>query len=274
MRLYGGPNGYGYTRHSGKYRCGHFDDLKLQTTPTGAADLRHFVDGDVLDQGQTSSCTGHGVAMAATVAMRSHGSMLDMISPLGCYGVGRSMDRLVTARGTLPPLTDDGCEVAQVVTGIQIYGTRPMGDKVIVDGATLNSDCGPANVNVEPNLADLVSSYATRLLGAHMIMSRGMQRIVDISLALDAGYPIVFGTFVDSAFEQYSGGVFGAAKLSDPAGGGHCMTLLGYHGLGSKFVGIGRDSWSKSWGQSGDFNCSPAFVAQFQDIYAMAVRQV
>ena len=273
MRLYGGPNGYGYVRHSGKYHCGKFDALKLQQgTPSGSADLRHFVDGDVLDQTQTSSCTGHGTAMGATIAMRANGTLLDMISPRGCYGVGRAMDRVSSARGTLPPLADNGCEVAQVVAGIQIYGTRPMGDKVIVDGAQVNSDCGPANVNDEPDLAELVSSYATRLLGAHMIVSQGMQRIVDISLALDAGYPIVFGTFVDTAFEQYSGGVFGAAKLSDPDGGGHALCCLGYTGANKSFVGIGRNSWGKRWGISGDFQFSPNFVAQWDDVFVMAVR--
>ncbi len=264
MRLYGGPNGYGYKQHTNKFRCQHFDDLKLVGTPTGDADLRGYVD-IVLNQRQTSSCTGHAVAMGATVAMRAHGTLLDMISPAGCYGVGRAMDRLADSHGVLPPLADDGCEVAQVVLGTQIYGTRPM-------AAGVDSDCAEGNINDEPKLNELISSYATRLLGAHMIASHGAQRVIDISLALDAGHPVVFGTFVDSAFEAYSGGVFGEAKLSDPDGGGHALVCLGYHGLGANFVGIGRNSWGKDWGSSGDFRFSPAFVAQFSDVFAMAVR--
>ena len=273
-RLYGGPNGYGHIRHSNKFPCGRFSDLKLAAAaPSGAADLRHFVDGEVINQTQTSSCTGCGVAMGATVAMRSHGTVLDMISPRGCYGVGRAMDRLINSRGVLPPLRDEGCETVQVVSGIQLYGTRPMGPRVVVDGEQVNSDCGPGNVNEEPNLSELITSYSTRLLGAHIITSLGARRVVDVSLALDAGHSVVFGTFVDTAFENYAGGVFGAAKLSDPDGGGHCMCCLGYSGIGDDFVGIGRNSWGKSWGDAGDFKFSPAFIAQWYDVFVLSIAK-
>ena len=272
-RIYGGPNGYGYTRHSNKFPCASFNDLKLAASPSGAADLRYLVNGEVLNQTQTSSCTGHGVAMGATVAMRSHGTVLDMISPRGCYGVGRAMDRLVNSHGVLPPLHDEGCETAQVVSGIQLYGTRPMRDRVVVDGVQVNSDCNSDNVNEEPNLSELITSYSTRLLGAHLVASFGVRRIVDVSLALDAGYPVVFGTFVDTAFESYSGGVFGAARLSDPDGGGHCMCCLGYTGLGDNFVGIGRNSWGKDWGNFGDFRFGPAFIAQWEDIFVLSITK-
>ena len=135
----------------------------------------------------------------------------------------------------------------------------------------MNSDCVPANVNNEPTFLELEKDASNLVPKAHQITSTGAQRVTDICLALDAGCPVVFGTYVDTAFLNYTGGIVGKQNQNDPNGGGHCMVLLGYTISGTTVTFIGRNSWGVTWGESGDFRASTAFVAQMSELFAIAL---
>src|SRR5258708_40094058 len=61
---------------------------------------------DVLDQGQTSSCTGHAAAVAFVLAL----ALSWIPSPAGIYRNGRSIDRSDVS----VPITDDGAQPNEV----------------------------------------------------------------------------------------------------------------------------------------------------------------
>jgi hypothetical protein len=83
-------------------------------------------------------------------------------------------------------------------------------------------------------------------------MSEGASRALEVCNALAQGFPVVFGTVVDAAFQAglWDGAVKPAA--GDPVGS-HMMTVLGYWrprgGLQWRIL----NSWGEGWGDKGLF---------------------
>lgn len=221
----------------------------------------------VKNQTNTSSCTGHGMS---TGIKTSCPSLPFVPSEEGLYTNGRCIDRASSVpRGALPPLTDDGATIDAVAKGISVYGVRP--SKGV---PPLYSDCSEATINQEPTLRDFEEERHDILVGEYTITSTGNHRIDDLRRALAAGFAVVFGAFVDTAFEEwtFAKGVQGACDTSDPNGGGHCMCFIGYTTLddGSTVFKV-RNSWGLDWGDRGNIYVNEAFTQACEDLTVMDV---
>lgn len=279
---------FGYTPDSGRHPRRLFKGLGLTGNPKGSADLRPFAPS-VQQQYKEGSCVGHGDSCAMTTAHCAAGKPLFGLdakgkpipcSPRDIYAGARCDDRKAAGQPNTTPLQDQGTEVLSAVQYMAEFGVRktcaPMTDTddngQIV---TVNSDCVSSNVNDEPTLNDIEQDSANPVLQAYQITSTGKQRIIDVCLALDAGHPVVFGTYVDSTFLAYTGGIIGAQNTKDPDGGGHCMCFLAYstNPDGSR-VFVLRNSWGDgsdglgSWGEQGDGRVNEAFVEQIEELFA------
>ena len=229
---------------------------------------------EVLDQGQTGSCTGHGTATALYTSFVAAGVPLKFIpSPAEIYRNGRAIDRVPRSDGTFALLTDDGAEPNQVIRAVQTIGIRPMRAPT-KDGRY--SDVEPSTVNDNPMLGDVMVERLTVPIGERGIQSVGAGASIDevvllMRQALAAGFAICKGNFVDTDYENWSPskGPMGACDLRDPNGGGHWTTTLGYYTDASgRTIFIDRGSWGRAYGLNGNVEVLPAFIAQAQDITA------
>lgn len=169
----------------------------------------------VLDQNDTSSCTGGSTGPAIYAALGAAGSPLPWVpSPHGIYTLGRAIDRFPNANGALSALTDDGAAPNEVMRALREWGVRPMRAPT---STGLLYDCEPSNVNDEPNLDELEEDALALILGEYGITSGGPPRVLELQAALAAGKPVTGAIAGGSpTLQTYTGGVLGAG---DRAGG-------------------------------------------------------
>jgi hypothetical protein len=209
---------------------------------------------DVMDQGQTGSCTGHATACAIYIANR----LPWVPSPAEIYRNGRGIDR----DDVTIPLSDDGAQPNQVFRAVNEFGVRamvPLRDRF--------SDADEATINDEPKLGDLEAESLSAAIRDYGIFSLGAARVDDVALAIATGKPVTIAIAGGSdAFQAYSGGVLPA--LHAPLD--HYVVLLGYETLASGHrVFHGRNSWGTGWGENGNFRLSEAALAELSDLVAV-----
>lgn len=223
----------------------------------------------VMDQGNTSACTGHGTSGGIYTSCKTTGAPLAFVpSQRGIYVNARALDR----DDVNVKLTDDGAMPNQVARSISEWGVRAMGP-LPRDGRY--SDCDPANINAEPTQDELELEAQHLLLGWYKITSHGKAREDDVCAALAHGWTVGEGTFVDTAFENWIAGdpPMGACNQNDPDGGGHWEFYLAYapDGAGRKYRK--RNSWSRDWGLNGDIWVTGAHLTQASDLIVFATNK-
>ena len=255
--------------HVLKARLGKDGDV-----PVGHADL-YSSTPPVMDQGQSSSCTGHATACAISTSTTCHGRGLAFVpSPDGIYKVGRCVDRVPGPGGSIPLLDDGGAMPNQIWRGVTEWGIKEI-NAPTPDGRY--SDVDPAHVNDSPTLDDFVADAALELMGQYQITSVGPQFVTDLCVALDMGYAVAVGVFVDTAFENwgnnYTSGQspLGVPDTNDPNGGGHYICLIGYTTVNGKRIFKFRNSWGVGWGDNGEGYGDENFAAGISDAYVAAV---
>ena len=225
-----------------------------------------------MDQGGTSSCTGHACAGAIATTLAARGSPIGFVpSPAGIYTLARAVDRVPGAYGKVPALFDDGAMPSQAWKGINKWGVRPM-KAPTPDGR--NSDADPRTIDAEPLFSDLLLDAKHLFVGDYRIDSEGAQRVTDFCLALDAGYAVTAAVYVDSAFEAWTGpSPLGRPDMTDREGGWHYIYFIGYRtdAAGSRLFRF-RNSWGTSWGMDGDGECDEDLVLSSGDAYVASVR--
>lgn len=235
---------------------------------------------EVLDQGDTGSCTGHGTATGIATAFAACGVLLPFLpSPAEIYRNGRAIDRVRRPDGLFDKLEDEGAMPNQVLRAVHEYGVRGTS---ALDGKS--SDVDPATVNDEPKLGDLEVEHFTIPVGEYAIRSvedgAALASVVEnMRKALSAaphGLPVGAGTFVDTAFMNWDGTQppLGACNQNDPDGGGHWFCFLGYrtdaHG---KTIFRIRNSWGQGWGLGGDIEVTEAFLAHCTDLSVYVAKK-
>jgi hypothetical protein len=242
-----------------------------------SSSLERF-EAEIMDQGATGSCTGHGTAQLLTVAFASKGEPLPFVpSALGPYQIARCVARGEAADhgGSVDaPLADSGAMPADVMAGITLWGIRPMGPRPS-DGRF--SDVTPANVNDEPELGDLEADAEALVVGEYRIDEASGDVVDQIRRALVAGYPVGIGAFVDSSFVGWSPGspLPSSPNVSDPNGGGHWFVITSYRTApDGSLVFRGPNSWGSGWGDGGHWEASEAFIRAAWDLYVFNVRKV
>ena len=279
------PHGYarGLVRDDMRIARQSFANLRsglAGSTPRGQADLGAFLP-DVLDQNLVSSCVMNAVPVAAVSTLAAGGVVLGFTPSVHAgYGLARGLDRAHTyPKDTAQqlvanhPLQDTG---TQLYVGAQVlsdWGVMAMGPLVTVARYTRNSDCSPANCNVEPNLHEIQQSSTAIIVGAFEFTSAGATLANDIKLALDHGFMVAIGGFVDSSLDSYgpNSAPLGRQNTSDQYGGGHATLIYGYIDTPTGTIWLCRNSWGTQWGRAGNFQATDEFVLSMWEFLCMAV---
>jgi len=243
--------------------------------PANSSGLQPFLP-ERLDQGQSGSCTAH--SFAGGVATRCAFAKVApsfVPSPLEIYATTRAVERAVaTSVGALPPLTDSGAELADVILSVSTFGVAPI-KAPTPDGR--NSDiwtsadtaAQPPNVNNDPVAMDLESAAPDVLAGAYTIDLTAPSAVQTAVAALSSGLPLYCGFFVDTAFGQLQAGqIAKAPNTNDPNGGGHAIFLADFRPSASA-PGTTEmllvNSWGAGWCDNGTVWVSQAwFLAAWE----------
>lgn len=110
----------------------------------------------------------------------------------------------------------------------------------------------PFKVNRRPGWNPYMMAFSRSGGEYFWVLDTGSARVLAIKAALNAGYPVSFGTMVDSLFPKSDG-----LEPIDPPGnfsdviGGHAMIIIGYEESsdGLKFEIL--NSWGDDWGDNG-----------------------
>lgn len=197
------------------------------------------------DQGQTSSCTGHGSTRGIAYARAKQGMPYVDLSRLFTYWNAR-----VTEGGEDQ---DDGASVGDVIAAALKYGDCPYSD--------LPTD--PALVTVQPSpqvFADAIvhkALRATRIYGTTPAsFDYHFKHCIDVLV-----FPVVFGFTVYESFESdevAETGIVPMPAASEQIVGGHCVVAVAYDDS-TKLVTC-DNSWGMDWGQEGRFQIPYAYI--------------
>lgn len=112
---------------------------------------------------------------------------------------------------------------------------------------------------------------SNKLTGYYRITNVGSDRLDDIEAAIQADHPVVFGTAVTKAFQQYNGA---SVALSPPTSqsdiiGLHAMVVTGVRWNAGKRQFYWRNSWGLGWGMSGHVWVDESYMtfSQTQDLW-------
>ena len=234
-------------------------------------------EGAILDQGPTESCGGAGTSGGLQVAANAAGAPLGFVpSPGGIYVSARSIERAAATvpNLSLPPLQDTGVMPADVMTGLALWGIRPMRGPT-ADGR--NYDLDENNVNDEPVLDDLETSSMKIIAGEYRIeeTSSNLVALVKQSLYV-ARAPVGDGNFVDSSVMNFTAtsAPVGTPNYGDPKGGGHWTCIVGYRleADGTTSVEV-LNSWGSSYRDAGHFWGSQSWLESCSDLYSWTLRR-
>lgn len=204
-------------------------DLALMGLPSSApssATLARYAVPQ--DQGPTNSCVGWAIAQGIHVA-----AQVRSVSP------GFPAVRFIywNSRGY------HGGEVVDL-------GTFPRtGLKGVMRfGAPLQLHCPwePKRINLSPPWAAYRHAFDGRgARGYYRIFDLGDARLEAMRVAIAAGFPVVFGTVVDKAFQDHDGRL----TVGPPRSwiGRHAMLAVGYEPGRFRVV----NSWGRYWGEGG-----------------------
>ena len=205
----------------------------------------------VYNQLRTNSCCGNGTAGALQYMRRKEGLEDFIPSRMFIYYNGRAMDG---SEGH-----DGGSQVRNVIKSVATSGACAETEWTF-DTNHINSK--PTDKCYYDAKTDLVTSYASV-----------PQDIDAIRACIANDIPVVFGFSIYSQFESDAMAQTGMLEMPGPFSiqlGGHCVVACGYSDK-SKVV-IVRNSWGKSWGDSGymyfpyDYLVNPRLCADFWQI--------
>jgi len=240
--------------------------------PHSASASSESLEGTILDQNSTGSCTGHGSSQWLQVSYAKAGRPLPFRpSPRSIYALTRGLDRAAAtpAGQPLPALQDVGGMPADVVLALSQYGIEPL---VMPSPQGFQSDVDPSNVNAELTLGDLEKA-AGELLQAARIVDPSQPDWQDaLASALEANGAAGVGVFVDTAFEQWTPaqGPVQSINQSDQNGGGHWLAVTSFRtcvaGSADAASGVpvgalifrGPNSWTNTWGDKGHWEMTGA----------------
>ena len=179
--------------------------------------------GDVWDQGNHGSCTGHGCGKAMEAALRIMGITIPPggLSPTSLYS--QVNDGI-----------DEGAIVSDCLTAL------------VQTGIGLMSDVPESKIFERQISADAKAKYSRfRALGAYHCNSFDA-----MVTALQLGFPVAFGISLVAAFmrDVPSSGI---VPFSGMFVGGHCMMSYGCTQVDGKWYLRVQNSWGPKWGLGG-----------------------
>jgi C1A family cysteine protease len=206
----------------------------------------------ILDQGGLGSCTANALAQAIRAGLIQRGAPPEkttLASRLYLYYMARAVDGAVQ--------TDEGTYFRSLLDAAKRTGYP--------SERFWPYDDGPERFKLQPDAGATRAAF-DQIAGFtyHKLTTTGVQRSYDLRSLLAARYAVIFGTRVSERFRDYGP----STPPLDPPGpgeamlGGHALLLTGY-GRGY-FEGV--NSWGLSWGRSGWFQITDAYVENWRSV--------
>lgn len=266
----------GYTPDHQAKRTQRSSRLKVGASPSFPPNASlQALEAPIEDQGPTSSCVGHGSSQAIGISYAAASKPLGFVaSPRLLYTLARIYGRGSSSEA----LQDNGAMPADLAAMLPIWGVGPMGSKSS-DGRF--SDCTPDNVNVEPTLLQLETSFQTLVTGEYRVdeAAADFTSQIQASIAGGQGRPpaaVGIGIFVDTQnFMAYDGSSpISVIDTRDPQGGGHWIAISYYYTTASGVVILGGpNSWGPRWGKAGHWEATATCIQSVcSDCYLFNVR--
>jgi hypothetical protein len=256
------------------------------------------------NQFDSSGCEGCDHSSGITLRLAVAGTPLsEPVSNVGLYLGALTVDRVPNADGTLPPLLDSGTMPSSILTaastwgsvGASVWGQQPMSSGTLYQKP---SDSNSPLIAPPPEKFFAESNF--KLNGAYFVQSTGLQKVLDILVALTAGFPVSIAIPASGQdFQGYSGGVIGAT--TGPVD--HANLIVDYtwtgtqdqftawqggaSGLDGYLVGHGVNSWGGvgckdggTWGEvdsvnglGGQYRFNRSFFDQAQDSCILDIKK-
>lgn len=206
---------------------GTLRDIKLATE----CNFSGLLDGHISDQGNTSSCVGHGLARGIQLRARRLGNeTYPLPSAIGIYAIARAEQHGHSTEG----LVDDGTTIGAAVSAVAERGFCSETDLPFEEH----------RVTTPLRWGELRACYDQHTLLGYRIQSPTRN---DYRLALGSvGLGVVIGMDCDEDFENL-GQHDVWTGLRGPRLGGHCMACLDFDAAGVRVV----NSWGSQWGNNG-----------------------
>jgi len=214
----------------------------LSRITSGDIDLRPFT-SPRHNQRSTSTCVAQSTCKALEIkrimemGMDAH---VDL-SRLAVYWFARNL--------MLPKEThlDEGTYISHAFDAMRRFGVPPEADwpwdqSKIFDG---------------PSWAAMRKAYVSKIDSFYKIRSTGQKRVDMVVEALQAGNPVVFGTYVDGSWNHYGKDDVLMPVEKDDSTGRHATVLVGV----ANGVFIGENSWGNHWGDDGFYYMDPSAIA-------------
>jgi hypothetical protein len=199
----------------------------------------------IWDQGQTSSCVGHGTTRAIAYARAKQGLPYVDLSRLFPYWNARVVEG--------GQATDSGASVGDGIAASLQFGDCPYTD-LPTDAALVTTQ--PSS-QIFANAIKHRAFTATRIFGANpTAFQYRFKHCIDL-----LGFPVVFGFTVYESFESDQVANTGVAPMPGPNEqivGGHCVAAVAYDDT-TQLVTC-DNSWNTTWGQAGRFQLPYSYI--------------
>lgn len=188
----------------------------------------------VYDQGKLGSCTANALAAAFDFDRHKEGEPFMSPSRLFIYWNERDIEGTVDY--------DAGARLRDGVKVLRKIGTPPETDWPYIINKFAK----------KPTAKSFTDALENQALTYQRILTPHSDPTHDMLACLTHGYPFVAGIAVYESFESPEASRTGIIPLPHPSEsllGGHAILVVGYESDSQRFVC--RNSWSKSWGDSG-----------------------
>lgn len=212
--------------------------LSSAATTVVPASLKRFRVGR-LEQGQAGSCVAHALDRAIDICLRYAFDKLGKpgIEPLKA---SRRFMYFNARRQESGPIVDGGCFPRNAMKAVQQLGYCPESVFPYSDDA--------AAINEVPPPTAFQQAFDQSNFRYYRVTSTGVARVAEVARALAQGKPVIFGTFADTAMEEWDGkDAIDQLDPSDPNGGGHMLCVLEV----TADEVITDNWWGDGWGRNG-----------------------
>jgi C1A family cysteine protease len=233
------------------------DALQTRAGSGAAADLRSFSVGRQ-DQRTTNSCVTNAIVKALEILrVKKYGAAAHVdLSRLALYYLAREL-MLDRSDGTRETAYDEGTFISLGADCLRRFG-------VCTEAAwpfDLTKVVDTPEHNVGPTWRAMRQAYVHKIDAWYRVQSLGTDRVAEVTLALRAGYPVVFGTAIGDNWFHYQAGE--VLRVPAQQEGAHATCLVGWLPDEQGGVFVGENSWNSDWGDDGFYLMAPEVIADW-----------